>query len=225
MKKLLIIVLFVLFSLFPLSGIEVVFGESEKQAKVTTECNLYKEAKLNYTEEEGIVLKLSFGEILNIVGEPIKDENSSFYFYFASITKNESEYVGYVITNFITNTTNSGLEKRLDPNAKTLNQSNIYNSKDENNKLVLDGKEVVLEQYQGIKILDGYDKSKNYHQIMFEIEGNIYTGYIKTSDLLVEGYNATIILVVFIFVLVTGIAISVFFTTRKKRKKILKKER
>lgn len=201
------------------------FGESEKQAKVTTECNLYKEAKLNYTEEEGIVLKLSFGEILSIVGEPIKDENSSFYFYFASITKNESEYQGYVITNFITSTTNSGLGKRLDPNAKTLNQSNIYNSKDENNKLILNGKEVVLEQYQGIKILDGYDKSKNYHQIMFEIEGNIYTGYIKTSDLLMEGYNATIILVIFIFVLVTGIAISVFFTTRKKRKKILKKER
>lgn len=224
MKKL-IICLLILLSLFPLSGIKQVFGDSENQFKVITECNLYKEAKITYEEENGILLELSFGDVVNITGEPVKEEISGFYFYSASITRNEIEYQGYVITNFVTNIENIGLERNLDPNAKTLNKANIYTEKDENSKFILNGDEVVLEKYQGIKILDGYEKSKNFHQVMFEIEGNIYTGYIKTSDLLVEGYNATIIVVVFIFVLVGGIAISIFFTTRKKRKKQKVKEK
>jgi hypothetical protein len=219
MKKLLIICLFILLSIIPFSGIKQVVADSENQFQVITKCNLYKEAKINYEEENGIVVQLFFGDVINVAGEPVKEENEDFYFYQASITKNGTEYNGYVIINFVTSVDNVGLERTLDPNAKTLNKANIYTAKDENEKFVLGDKEVVLDQYQGIKVLDGYDRSKNFHQIMFEVDGNIYTGYIKTSDLLVEGYNATTLVVVFIFILVAGIALSIFFTTRKKRKK------
>ncbi|MDD4110394.1 MAG: hypothetical protein PHS54_02445, partial [Clostridia bacterium] len=79
--------------------------------------------------------------------------------------------------------------------------------------------EVNLERFEEIKIIDGYDRAKTFHEIMFEKEGIIYTGYIKTSDLLVEGYNPMFILAMFIFIIVFSIAISILFTTRKKRKK------
>lgn len=217
MKKTLLIVLIMLFALFPFYNFNGVFAEEGKKVKVITECNLYKETKLNYAEDNGVLLKLEFGDILEITGESIKGEDNDFYFYPVLIIKSDVEQEGYVIVNFVTDETS--LEKKLDPNAKTLNLSQIYSTPKEEDKFRLEGKDVVLEKYVEIKIVDGYDKSKKFHQIMFEIDGTIYVGYIKTSDLLIEGFNATIILVVFIFVLVALIAFSIWKTTRKKRKR------
>lgn len=196
-----------------------IYADTQRQVKVINNCILYTNPKINYAEDETkIVLNLSFGEILTINGE--EEGESGFAFYHVSITKNDIEYSGYVISNFVTNIENSALKKTLDPNAKTLNQAQIYFSKDENNKLILNGREVVLERYEEIKIIDGYDKSKAFHKIMFEKNGEIYTGYIKTTDLLVEGFNATLISVIFIFVLVGATALSIYAATIKKRKKL-----
>lgn len=223
MKKTFLIIVILIFSFFPLYNLSGISADEERNVKVVTECNLYEEAKLNYSDDNGILLKLEFGETLKVRGEIIEGEDNDFYFYPVEITKNEQTYEGYVISNFVADETNIALERTLDPNAKTLNQAQIYSAPSENNKFVLAGKEVVLEKYEGIKILDGYDKSKEFHQIMFEIDGTVYTGYIKTSDLLIEGFNATIILVVFIFVLVALIAFSIWKTTQKKRRKTSKK--
>lgn len=217
MKRILLTFIIILFIFSPIYNLDGVFSEENKQVKVITECNLYKEAKVNYTEDDGILLTLQLGEILEIKEEPIKGKDSEFYFYNILIRKDNHNYEGYVITNFVTST--MALKRNIDPNAKTLNQSQIYTLPKDDNKLSLAGENIVLERYKEIKIIDGYDKSKEFHQIMFEIDGEIYIGYIKTSDLLIEGFNASIVLVVFIFILVALIALSIWKTTRKKRKR------
>lgn len=192
------------------------------QVKVIMSCNLYSNPKLIYEEgEEGILATLSFGEVLNVVGEA-GGEDTDFDFYYVSYQSDTLKY-GYVIKNFVMNAKINSLERMLDPNAKTLNKANIFISKDGINKFLIGGEEVTLNQYEPIKIIEVFDSSKVFHKIMFEIEGVIYTGFIKTSDLLVEGYSATTIFIIFILILVLSIIWSIYWTTRKKRKKQARK--
>lgn len=222
-----------LFCLVIVTGLLVFFAQpttayavNEKVQVITETCKLYKSPKLDYSAEDpeadGVLLTLSFGDILSKNGsdEIAAEDLSGFYFYSVSIDKDGTNYEGYIIINFVMNASDLPLERKLDPNARTLRRANVYSNKSEENKLVLSGEEVVLEQYQDVKILDGYSAAKDFHEIMFELDGTIYRGYIKTSDLVVEGFDGTIILVVFILILVLSIAFSIYMTTRKKRKKL-----
>lgn len=224
MKRLCLILCLVVIASFAISFNQTqIYADTLNQVQVISDCNIYLSNKLDYAEEEGIILELSFGEILEITGSAVVGEDCDFTFYPVEITKDGNLYEGYVITNFVMSIENVALERTLDPNAKTINEAQIYFAENENSKLVINGEETILSQYEEVKIVDGYDKTKEFHKIMFEEDGVIYTGYIKTSDLLVEGFNATVISVVFIFVLVGSIVLSIYLTTRKKRKKQAKK--
>lgn len=207
------------------SQANIVYAEQETVQVIVNSCNLYIDAKIDYSSEEpetdGVILELSFGDILEKKSQELDAEDSSqFKFYWVSVTKNSIVYEGYIIANFVMSTDNVSLARTLDPNAKAIRETYVYSADNESNKLILNGEEVSLDQYQDIKIIDGYDAAKPFHKIMFEEEGVIYIGYIKTSDLLIEGFDGTLILVVFIVILVLSIASSIFFTTRKKRKKL-----
>jgi hypothetical protein len=183
------------------------------QVKIITGCNLYETAD----ENSSVLEVLNFGDLLYVSGDKIEGENFSFY----PITKGETN--GFVISSFVMDTANTALKRTLDSNAKTLDQSQIYSTASEEDKILINGEEVVLEKFEEIKIIDGYNKSKEFHQILFEIDGEIYTGYIKTSKLLVEGVNSTLIIVIFALVIAGSIAFSIFWTTRKKRKRASKR--
>lgn len=168
---------------------------------------------------------LEYGTKLNLVLSQIiyftntNNQNLGFY---AVQKEGDSSFVGYVLASCVTNANVSSLQKTLDPNAKILNNNvSVYTSENaaDENKLTINGQAVVLNQYQEIKILDGYNKKKELTKIMFENNGEILTAYVKTKDILVKGFNATIILVVFIFIVVASIIWSIYSTTRKKRKK------
>lgn len=222
MKKLFTILILLIF-IFPLFNVGKVYAVEVNNFKVITECYLYEGSKLNYEEgETGIVATLSFGEIIRVYGEKIQGDDCSFQFYDAILERNGEFISGFVISDFVIDESITSLIKMLDPNAKTLNIASIFNSLDEEDKMLIGGDEIILERFEEIKIIDGYDRAKTFHEIMFEQEGIIYTGYIKTSDLLVKGYNPTFILAMFIFIIVFSIAISILFTTRKKRKKAKK---
>lgn len=186
--------------------------------KVITECNLYESPKLNYEEETGIKTILNFGELLQINGQE-EGEDCNFLFYSVSIEKDGEILNGYVISYFVVDSNITSLTRILDPNAKILHITNVFNSPDVSDKMVLGEEEVVLQKLQDIKIIDGYDKSKVFHEIMFEQDGIIYTGYIKTSDLFVEGFNPTFILAVFIFIIAGSITFSILVSTMKKRRR------
>lgn len=204
----------------PLTQIQEVKAVSEPQkVQVISNCIMYESPKINYSEEnEGVVLELFFGDVLYKESDEIEGEDCEFDFYLLSITKNATTYNGYVITKFVMRKENIALGRNLDSNAKTLNIASVYSSDKGDSSMIINGEEVVLERYEDIKIVDGYNRARAYHEIRFEKNGVIYTGYIKTSDLLVEGFNSTTILIVFIFILVGSIAFSIYLNTRKKRK-------
>lgn len=232
MKKIFTVFIFILCLCLPLANnFSIIYAESENVKVVVEECSLYINVeeidnKINLSFEDCEKIDLAFGEELTLLSQEIVEMISDdFNFYYVSISKNGEDYEGYVITTFVMPSENVALAKTLDPNAKVLYKDTIiYASKDANNELKLGEETIKLKQQQDVKILDGYDKNKEFHEIMFEIDGVIYTGYIKTADLLVEGFNGIIILIVFIFILVASIAISIVLTTKKKRKgKINKK--
>lgn len=185
----------------------------EFQVKIIFETKLYEKAEISEVVFDGIEL----GEELTVTGEEELDASSGFNFYPVSYNKDGNNYTGYIIKNFVIKIENLPLKKSLDPNAKTIKEAQVYNDKSEENKLQIEGENIILKQYQEIKIIDYTDS--DYKKIMFEIDGEIYTGFVKSTDVIVEGFNATIILIVFIFALAGSIALSIFLTTRKKRKK------
>ena len=182
---------------------------------ITNSCNIYEEP----SKESKILKQVYFGDTLIML-----DEN----FYVSGVLKfykiTYDGISGYVIANAVVYDIHT-LKKELDPNAKILKEDvNVYSANNdiEENKIKINGVEVLLKQYQEVKIIDGYDKKKEFTKIMFEYDGQILTGYIETNKLLVEGFNKNIILAIFIFILTASIIVSIILTTRKKRKKIKK---
>ena len=217
MKKIFSILFLICLGLLSLSFLQTnqktVFAETTNQVVVIfNSSTIFKEA----SSSSEVVDEVLFGT--NLV---LEDENL-FYDGTVSFYKvNNNGKIGYIVSNAVIKETEF-LEKKLDPNAKIIKKNvNIYVDKNdsEESKLKIDGKEVVLKQYQEVKIIDGYDKNKEYNKIMFELDGKILTGYVKSENLIVEGFNGTIILVIFIFLLVVSIIVSIILTTRKKRKK------
>lgn len=231
MKKFFAVLFLLILAIVPGLKISNVSAETtdEKKVKVVSDfCYLYLElSNLNSCDEKNP--RVEYGTELTLIkdenlgkeaGEKIIEGDKVFYFVKYGTQK---RYV--LVENVVKADSNNSLTKKLDPNAKILNsKTKVYKSNSTKDILKIGGENVELSQYQEIKIVDGYDKNKAFHKIMFEQNGEILTGYVKTSDILVEGFNGTIILIVFIFVLVGSIVLSIVLATRKKRKKLKTKE-
>ncbi len=168
-------------------------------------------------ETANVLLTATFGDEFEVVGTATTGE-----LMFFQVKIPNSETNGWILKNAVSDANSSSLEKTLDPNAKTLNENvKVFSTKQLENgsEIIISGQPVLLKQFQEVKIVEEYNKNNDSTKIMFEFENQILTGYIKTSDLVVEGFNGTIILVVFIFILVISIVVSIITTTRKKRKK------
>lgn len=210
------IVFFMLIGLM-ISNLPVVkiYAEEENKVKVISQgCYIYIEP--NYNSEK--IEQLIYGDILVLKSKEIIKQGNFGYFNVAT----DEGIEGFVLQNCVIDNSLKSLEKKLDPNAKILNNNVfVYITEEvkEENKIKINGEVVQLKQYEEIKIINEYNKSKELQEILFERNGVIYNGYVKTSDLLVEGFNPVIILIIFIFLLIISIILSIVLTTRKKRKK------
>lgn len=212
MKKFLSVLFLLCLLLVPV-GTKTVYAQSQTICVCANECSIFAEA----ASDSEVLFKATFGTEFEL--------NSQEFFISGELSfyqiKLKEGGVGYVLSNAASRAASS-LKHGLDPNAKILNENTpVYSVavEAEENLLSINGEKIKLNQYQEVKIVDGYDKNKEFNQIMFEINGTIYTGFVKSSDLIVEGFNGTIILIIFIFILVASIILSIILTTRKKRKK------
>lgn len=168
-------------------------------------------------ETANVLLTATFGEEFEVVGTAVTGELMFFQVKIPNSATN-----GWILKNAVSDANSSSLEKTLDPNAKTLNENvKVFSTEklENGSEVIISGQPVLLKQFQEVKIVGEYNKNSDSTKIMFEFDNQILTGYVKTSDLVVEGFNGTIILIVFIFILVASIIISIITTTRKKRKK------
>lgn len=213
MKKILGVLFLLCLFAIPVGFGNVYAQESQTVSVCANECSIFAEA----ASDSDVLFKATFGTEFELNSQELFISGElSFY-----QVKLPSGGVGYILSNAASREASS-LNRGLDPNAKILNHDTpVYSIAvaAEENLLTIDGENIKLNQYQEVKIIDGYDKNKEFNQIMFEINGTIYTGFVKSSDLIVEGFNGTIILIIFIFLLVASIILSIILTTRKKRKK------
>lgn len=187
------------------------------EIKIIYDCNLYKNVDLSTTDNLVLEEKLTFGEKLIVIDNEV--EKDEFVFYPVRYIKNNTEYEGYVIKNFTMIASNKSLGKKLDSNAKIIKETQVY--LEEDMPFLIQGEEIFLKENQEVRVID--NTNKKFKKIMFEINSEIYNGLVKSEDISIKGFNATIITIVFVFILATSIAVSIVLTTRKKRKKERKK--
>ena len=130
--------------------------------------------------------------------------------------KTQSDF-GYVLISQTLDANILSPTAKLDTNAKIKNDNTVlYDLKDENYNP--NGK--TLKAKTNIRVLDGYDKNKEYTYISYQTDdGQIYYCYAKTKDIQVEGVNYSVIVAVSILIAWASLLLIVFGLKGKKKKK------
>lgn len=215
MKKIITALFLSLICLIPsFFNIGNVYAQTKEVKVVSNSCSI-----LSAPHTEATVVKtVNYGEILTLVSD-CEIIYGNLKFFHVQMDDNEKTQ-GYVLTNFVIQNENTSLKKMLDPNAKILkDNTQVFFEANEECKMTIGEENVELTKHQEVKIIDDYDRKKEFCKIMFDKDGTVLTGYVKTSDLSVEGFNRVLILVVFIFVLAISLVVSVVVATKKKRKR------
>ena len=107
--------------------------------------------------------------------------------------KTSNDDYGYVLIAHVMDADKKSPEKKLDSNAKIKNDNTITYLKNEKTSEYNDTI-VTLNKGTKVRILDGYDKKKEFTYISFyDNENNIVSYYVKTKDLDVKGVNYSLI--------------------------------
>ena len=134
--------------------------------------------------------------------------------------KTENDF-GFVLIAHTMNSKDNSPIKKLDFNAKVKNDNSQIYTKNSLGEFSPD--EFVLNKNTQVRILDGYDKKKEYTYISFYNENNdIVSNYIKTSDLSVSGVNYSLIIGILSLISCVSVILIVFGIKGKKKNKIKK---
>ena len=82
------------------------------------------------------------------------------------------------------------------------------------------GNNIILQKDAGIKLLNGYDKKLEYTQIAFEYENEILTGYVKTENIKINGFNYFLLIAIFLIVIIFSTIIPIVVKNWKRKKKL-----
>ena len=130
--------------------------------------------------------------------------------------KTQDDY-GFVLISQTLDASITSPNAKLDTNATIKNDNSILYDKNGEN-FVENGK--TLKASTKIRILDGYDKNKEYTYISYQTDdGQIYYCYAKTKDIDVKGVNYSVIVAVSILVVCASLIVIVFGLKSKKKKK------
>lgn len=162
-------------------------------------------------ENLDILYELQYGDIVTLKNKNIILGDDGFNYY--NIIFNNIE--GFVLCSQILSQNYSSPKKELDYNATLKEDSVIYDLKDEEYILT----EKNLNEGQKIKILDGYDKSKEYTRIQYQDEnGQIITCYVKTIDIKTSLISRSFIGATIIIVTTISLVLVVFGIKGKRKK-------
>lgn len=233
MKKSIVSLILILFALcLPLNfGSENVFAiNTPNSVTVIANTYIYKDHDIKsemFTKivgsgesqtEEYVVLKT--GTVLNVDNSSPEDYKLFYTVFIFGIIDGATETdVGYVLKAHTLDSSISSPEKRLDTNATIKNDNVILYTYDQITK-TYKNTDITLKSNTGVRILDGYDKKKEYTYISYQNDdGEILSYYIKTSDLSVKGVNYSVIIAISTLVTCVAILGIVFGIWGKKKKK------
>ncbi len=217
MKKFILFLCFILsvFAIFEFNNSSYfAFANKEPlQIKTIIETNLYNEPNIKST----ILKKLDIGIVLTVDTEFLDDMFYKISLYKIMEDASKTDYAYVLKAHTLDNKINSP-EKNLDYNALVKNDNSILYTFDTNTDSY-NQTNIILKKDTKVRILDGYDKNKEYTYISYQDEnGEILSYYIKTINLKVNGINYSVI--VAISTLITcAIIISIVFGIKGRKKK------
>lgn len=125
---------------------------------------------------------------------------------------------GFVLISQTIDANNSSPVKKLDFNAKIKNDNSVIYTKNNAGEFVKT--EGTLNKNTEVRILDGYNKKKEFTYISYyDNNNNIISNYIKTTDLSVSGVNYSLIIGILSLISCISAILIVFGIKGKKRKK------
>ena len=166
-----------------------------------------------------IIYKCNYGTKLQLVEQNSILGNDGLNYYKVKVENGNIE--GFVLCSQVLMDNISSPQKHLDYNASVNKDAKLYVF--ENQSYV--ELEHALVSGQQIKILDGYNNSKQYTKIQYKSQdGYILTAYIKTSDISVSGVSKTTIGAIIIVITTISLALVVFGVKGKRKKKLKNKK-
>lgn len=226
MKKILFNICFILLfgALFtPFLAQSVYASERPNQVKVVLQTYVYTDASITSPifQVSGKDYKLDTNTVLNV---DISFNDDTFYKVnlFDIIPEKTADDYGYVLIAHTMDANDMSPTKKLDTNAKIKNDNAIVYKKDTEGNYV--PTEIRLQKDTAVRILDGYDKKREYTYISFyDNDNNIISYYIKTADLSVSGVNYSLIIGIISLISCISVILIVFgIKGRKKKNKIQK---
>ena len=207
---------FMLFGLF--SNIEV-YAESESYRVCTDKCSIFLEPNSSLGKEN-ILESKNYGDIVNINSVEISDLNPNSNLKYYEVL-NEEKVIGYVLTSTVVKSSNTDLKVNFQSNANIKINSEIFQLVNNEYKIMqYNGDNIILQKDAGIKLLNGYDKKLEYTQIAFEYENEILTGYVKTENIKINGFNYFLLIAIFLIVIIFSTIIPIVVKNWKKKKKL-----
>lgn len=125
------------------------------------------------------------------------------------------EQNGYILKISVIDNSLSSPEAILQTNAKTTTEVFAYEKIGET---YFKHEEITLQKDTRIRILDGYDKGKQYTLVSFEKENITYTYYVKTALIDPDGIDRTIILAITLILACVSGGLVLFKIFKPKRK-------
>lgn len=194
-----------------------VYAISDKPESVrvitSTTC-IYKTPSITGTILKDDVLKDTIFKVDNLG----IDYDDFYRVYIYNIVENAEETdLGYILKAHALDATISSPIKKLDSNAVIQSLKAKTYSYNSNDKTYSETSHV-LDKNTPIRILDGYDKNKEYTYISFTDENDVIISYyVKTSDIYVQGVNYSVIIA--ISTLISCVALILIITGIKGKKK------
>lgn len=122
---------------------------------------------------------------------------------------------GYILKIAVIDNSLSSPQAILQTNAKTTTQVFAY---EKIGDTYFQHEEVTLQKDTRVRILDGYDKGKQYTLVSFEKENISYTYYVKTALIDPDGIDRTIVLAITLILACISGGLVLFKIFKPKRK-------
>jgi len=208
MKRLLLVIAILFFLTVPSISTSFSYASTEQIIINVSYTYLYKTADLDNHYD----FKIYSNEKLNLV-------DSQPNYYEVTYTFEDTNYYGYIKKEFAS-TYQPDQEIILVYNGKIINQTEVFDITT-NSSL-----NITLDKNHEIYIYEAYDSDKEFTNIKFEYDNQIYVGKVATANISPNGVNKTFIIAISIISAVVGVVLILLgFKTKNKWMKWFKKRK
>lgn len=211
MKKIIYILLIICLCTF---SNKIVFAEGQDYVKVLySTVVVFSEPNIATASE---VTEVIYGTKFLLKDKNQIDGDDGLKYYLVELSNVENYTEGYILCSQVISIEYASPKRELSTNATLVNDANVYTHVNSQYK----DTGVVLNAGEKIKLLDGYIKELEYTRIQYkDLDGDIFTAYVKTENIKVSGISRTTIGAIIIIVSTISLTL-VLFGIKGKRKKV-----